>query len=94
MRPVMLCLSALAVSSPLLSQSLPPGVDLNDPSTLVSPQSCGEECQAVFADCRVECGETKARADERHFDIPDGPVGECLQGCGSNLAICKQACGN
>lgn len=94
MRLVILYLSALAVSTPLLSQSLPQGVDLSDPSTLVSPQSCVAECQAVFADCRVECGETTARADQEHFDIPDGPVRECLRGCQSDLASCKQTCGN
>jgi hypothetical protein len=92
MKPVLLCIAALAVSTPSLSEPLPPGVNLDDPSTLASPQSCLAECKGVFTDCRMECGKTKARANEEHFDIPDVPVGECLRACQADLAECKQAC--
>lgn len=92
MKPILLSLALLTVSTPALSQQLPPGVDLADPSTLTSPQSCVAECEGVFADCRKECGETTARADQEHFDLPDVPVGECLQDCQADLDGCKQAC--
>jgi hypothetical protein len=88
----LLCLALLTASTPALSQHLPPGGDLTDPSTLTSPQSCVAQCEAVFADCRVECGETTARAVQEHFDLPDEPVGECLQNCQGDLDTCKRAC--
>jgi hypothetical protein len=94
MKPVLIYLALVAVSTPALSQPLPPGIDLTDPSTLASPQSCVAECEGVFADCRVECGETTARADQEHFDLPDVPVGECLQNCQADLDACKRACKN
>jgi hypothetical protein len=94
MKPVMFFLALLAVSTPTISQSQPAGVDLADPSTLASPQACIAECEAVFADCRVQCGETTARADNEHFDLPDVPVGQCLHACQVDLAVCKDTCGN
>jgi hypothetical protein len=94
MKPVLFCLALLAVSTPTISQSQPAGVELADPSTLASLQACIAECEAVFADCRVQCGETTARADNEHFDLPDMPIGECLHACQGDLAICKDTCGN
>jgi len=85
-------LTLLTVSTPTLSQALPPGVDLADPSTLTSPQSCAAQCASVFADCRVQCGETTARADQEHFDLPDVPVGECLKDCRVDRDACERDC--
>jgi len=94
MKPILLCLSLLTVSTPALSQPLPPGVDLADPSTLTSPRSCVAECGGVYSGCREQCGETKARADQEHFDLPDMPVDECLHACEVDLAACKDTCRN
>ena len=94
MRASLFFLGMFAISGILFAQSEPRSLDLADPSTLASPQACIAECEAVFADCRVQCGETTARADDEHFDLPDMPVGECLHACQGDLATCKDTCEN
>lgn len=82
----------------LLSASLataeadPPGLEGGNPFPLPSKQSCVEQCEAVFADCREQCRDTKARAHEEHFDVPDVPVGDCIGDCEESARFCKEDC--
>lgn len=84
--------SLALISLASYAQGGSPEVDLADPSSLVSKQSCIAGCEAVLESCKRQCGETEARADERHFDIPDVPVSACMQDCEESFRICSDAC--
>jgi hypothetical protein len=86
-------LVALAVSTLVRAQSPLPSVDLADPSTLVSEPTCVSECEAVYADCRAQCGEKTVRARDEHLELNSGGQDRCLQRCRSDVALCKQTCG-
>jgi hypothetical protein len=85
-------LPTLALSTLACAQSLPPSVDLADPSTLVSTPTCVSQCETVYADCREQCGEDTTRAREEKPDLANAPGGECLDRCRSDAAQCKQDC--
>ena len=93
MRVLAFLLVAFPVSGLVCAQSLPPSVNLADPSTLASDASCVSQCEAVYADCRVQCGEDTVRAREEHSDLANGPRAECLTRCQSDADLCKQTCG-
>jgi len=93
MKVLAFMLIAFLVSSPIGAQSLPSSVNLADPSTLESEPTCVSQCETVYADCRTQCGEDTVRARKEHFDLANGPHGECLSSCQSDLVLCKQTCG-
>ena len=84
---------AVAVSSLVHAEALSSSVDLADPSTLVSDPTCVSQCQAVYADCRLQCGEDTVHAREEQLNLGNASGGECLERCQSDLAICRQSCG-
>lgn len=88
-------LVAFAAPNLLHAQPLPRGVDLDDPSSLVSDPTCFSECKSVYSDCRMQCGKDTTRAREKHLDLTNPvPEAECLDRCKSNLALCIQTCGS
>lgn len=88
------CLLALLIlGSPLaLGQNAPPPVDLAEPSSFATKGACLSECERVLADCEAQCEDTSARADVRHFDTPDLPVGKCIDACQVDLRLCNEDC--
>lgn len=93
MRNRLFLLGAFAVSTLVHAQPPPPSVDLADPTTLVSGSTCASQCEAVYADCRVQCGEETVRAREEHLELDSGGQEPCLQRCKSDSALCMQTCG-
>jgi hypothetical protein len=88
-----ICCLLLLLGSPLaLGQGAPPPLDISNPESYGTKGACLAECERVFADCKVQCENTSARAHERHFETPDLPVGECIKGCQVNLRLCKEDC--
>ena len=92
MKKGLLCLAVLALSTTSFAQPLTGGVDLAEPATMDTPQACVADCESVFADCRVLCGETTARTDEEHSRLSDLPEGKCLENCQADLDVCKRTC--
>lgn len=93
MRNRVFFLAACTVSTLVRAQSPPPGVDLADPSTLVSEPTCVSECEAVYADCRAQCGEETVRARDERLELDSGGQDRCLRRCRSDVALCKRTCG-
>jgi hypothetical protein len=93
MRNRVFFLAAFTVSTLVRAQSPPPGVDLADPSTLVSGPACASECESVYADCRAQCGEGTVRARDERLELDGGGQDRCLQRCRSDVAVCKRTCG-
>jgi len=92
MRTAVIFLIGFGTWASLFAETLPPSVDLADPSTLLSGQSCIAECEAVHTDCLEQCGGETVRAREEKFDLADAPVSECLKGCQDSLALCERTC--
>lgn len=92
MRIAIILMVGLGIPGLLFAEPLPPSVDLADPSTLLSGQSCFAECETVHADCREQCGGKTVRAREEQSDLANSPVSECLKGCQDDLTLCQQNC--
>jgi hypothetical protein len=83
----------LLLCAPLvLAQIAPTPVDLSNPEAFGTRKACRTACQQVFDDCKAQCGDTNARAHERHYESPDLPVGGCIEGCSVNLRLCNEDC--
>ena len=88
-----LCALPLLLCSPLaLGQGAPPPLDIDNPASFGTKRACLAECERVFSDCQAQCRNTSARAHERHFETPDLPVPQCIEGCQLNLGLCKKDC--
>lgn len=88
-----ICCLFLVLGAPLaLAQGAPPPLDLANPASFGTKGACLAECDRIFADCKTQCRNTSARAQERHFETPDLPVDECVDDCQENLALCKEDC--
>lgn len=84
---------SFAVTSPLHAQSLPSSVNLAEPSTLATDQSCISGCETVHADCRAQCGEETLRARDEGLDLAGRTRGDCHERCQSGLKLCRETCG-
>ncbi len=86
------CLLGLLLSPWSLAQGDPSPLDLANPASFETRQTCLTECERVFTDCRAQCEDTSARAHERHFETPDLPVAECIRVCEEDLGLCRKDC--
>jgi hypothetical protein len=77
---------------PALAQIAPPPLDISNPESFGTREACRAACQQVFTDCKVQCGDTSASAREPHYESPDLPVGQCIDGCSVNLKLCNKDC--
>jgi len=66
--------------------------DIGNPVSFETKGACLMNCEQVFADCKVQCDNTSARAHERHDETPDLPVGGCTHDCQENLRVCREDC--
>jgi hypothetical protein len=85
-------LFGLLLATAALGQEESAPVNLAEPATFGTKQACLANCDQVFSDCKAQCRDTSARADERHFDTPDVPVDQCIQYCEKDLGLCRQDC--
>jgi hypothetical protein len=85
-------LLGLLIAPLALGQDAPSAPDLADPASFGTRQACLIECERVFTDCKAQCQDTSARANERHFETPDLPVDQCIGQCEEDLGLCRQDC--
>ncbi len=92
MSPTILSVVLFAVAMPLVAQTLPGGVNLDNPATIDTKSACVAECEAVYSDCRTECENPAVRAHDRRLGLPDAPLSQCLEGCNNGKSMCVGDC--
>jgi hypothetical protein len=86
------CLLGLLATTLAFGQDATPTLNLDNPSSFATRQTCLATCEQVFTDCKAQCADTSADAHERHFDTPDLPESRCIQVCTEDLRLCKEDC--
>ena len=91
MQPIY-ALFGLLIATAAFGQDGTAPVELANPATFGTKEACVANCDQVFSDCKAQCRNSSARADERHFDTPDVPVEQCIQDCEEDLRLCRKDC--